>query len=301
MNKINYYHSLIFFNLCILLSAFEFLRDNSLLILCLFLILSLGISHGALDHIKGKKLLKLLNYKSTLIFYILYILIGISIILLWLLFSKILLLIFLIVASYHFGKEDSEFINNRSDHDLIYLFKGSLVITAPLLLHKTETLNIFNNLNVDISQSLLISNEFLCVFIAASLFANIIISLNKKIDIKSLLLMDFISILLLNYFLNPILAFTIYFCFLHSIRHSFKLSKELNKKNFIKGFKKFLIKAMPLTILTAFLFLISLFFLNNYYFLDNAISKVIFIGLASLTFPHILLEYFLEKNEKHRN
>jgi len=114
-------------------------------------------------------------------------------------------------------------------------------------------------------------------------------------------LMDFISILLLNYFLNPILAFTIYFCFLHSIRHSFKLSKELNKKNFIKGFKKFLIKAMPLTILTAFLFLISLFFLNNYYFLDNAISKVIFIGLASLTFPHILLEYFLEKNEKQRN
>jgi len=175
------------------------------------------------------------------------------------------------------------------------------VITAPLLFHKTETLNIFNNLNFDISQSLLISNEFLYVFIALSFFANIIISLNKQIDIKSLLLMDFISILLINYFLNPILAFTIYFCFLHSIRHSFKLSNELNKKNFIKGFKEFLVKAMPLTILTAILFLISLFFLNNYYFLDNAISKVIFIGLASLTFPHILLEYFLEKNEKQRN
>ena len=33
------------------------------------------------------------------------------------------------------------------------------------------------------------------------------------------------------------------------------------------------------------------------YFLDSAISKVIFIGLASLTFPHILLEYLIEKNE----
>ena len=301
MNKINYYHSLIFFNLCILLSAFEFLRDNSLLILSLFLILSLGISHGALDHIKGKKLLKLLNYKSTSTFYILYVLVGLSVILLWLLFSKILLLIFLIVASYHFGKEDSEFINSKSNLELVYFFKGSLVITAPLLFHKTETLNIFNNLNFDISQSLLISNEFLYVFIALSFFANIIISLNKQIDIKSLLLMDFISVLLINYFLNPILAFTIYFCFLHSIRHSFKLSNELNKKNFVKGFKEFLVKAMPLTILTAILFLISLFFLNNYYFLDNAISKVIFIGLASLTFPHILLEYFLEKNEKQRN
>lgn len=301
MNKINYYHSLIFFNLCILLSAFEFLRDNSLIIICLFLILSLGISHGALDHIKGKKLLKLLNYKSTSIFYISYILIGISIILLWLLFSTIVLLIFLIVASYHFGKEDSEFINGKSNLDLIYFFKGSLVITAPLLLHKTETLNIFTNLNFDISQSLFIMNEFLYVFIAISLFANIIISLNKQIDIKSLLLMDFISILLLNYFLSPILAFTIYFCFLHSIRHSFKLSNELNKKNFIKGFKEFLIKAMPLTILTAVLFLISLFYLNNYYLFDNATSKVIFIGLASLTFPHILLEYLIEKNEKQRN
>ncbi len=301
MNKINYYHSLIFFNLCIFLSAFEFLRDNNLFILCLFLILSLGISHGALDHIKGKKLLKLLNYKSISTFYILYVLVGLSVILLWLLFSKILLLIFLIVASYHFGKEDSEFLNNKSNFDLIYFFKGTLVITAPLLFHKTETLNIFNNLNFDISQSLFISNEFLYVFITISLFANIIISLKKNIDIKSLLLMDFISILLINFFLNPILAFSIYFCFLHSIRHSFKLSNELNKKNFIKGFKEFLIKAMPLTILTAILFLVSLFFLNNYYFLDNAISKVIFIGLASLTFPHILLEYFLEKNEKQRN
>jgi len=298
MNKINYYHSLIFFNLCIILSAIEFLRENSFLILCLFLILSLGISHGALDNIKGKKLLKLLNYKSTSIFYILYIFIGICIILLWILYSKILLLIFLIVASYHFGKEDSEFINSKSNLDLIYFFKGSLVITAPLLFHKTETLNIFYNLNFDISQSLFISNEFLYVFIAISLFTNIIISLNKQIDIKSLLLMDFMSILLLNYFLNPILAFTIYFCFLHSIRHSFKLSNELNKKNFIKGFKEFLIKAMPLTILTAFLFIISLFFLNNNYSLDNTISKVIFIGLASLTFPHILLEYLIEKNEK---
>ena len=298
MNKINFYHSLIFFKLCIFLCAFEFLRDNSLIILSLFLILSLGISHGALDHIKGRKLLKLLNYKSSSIFYILYILSGLSIIVLWLLFSKILLLIFLIVASYHFGKEDSEFINSKSNLDLIYFFKGSLVITAPLLFHRTETLNIFNNLNFDITQNLFISNEFLLIFIATSLFANIVISLNKQIEIKSLLLMDFISIILLNFFLNPILAFTIYFCFLHSIRHSFKLSNELNKKNFIKGFKEFLLKAIPLTTLTAFLFLISLFFLNNYYFLDNAISKVIFIGLASLTFPHILLEYFLEKNEK---
>ena len=295
--KINYYHSLIFFNLCIFLSAFEYLRNNNLLIVSLFLILSLGISHGALDHVKGNKLLRMLKYNSTLTFYIFYILIGLSIILLWLLFPKIVLFVFLIVASFHFGKEDSEFMNYKPNQDLVYFFKGSLVISAPLLFHKTETLEIFNNLNFDISQNLLISNEFLYFFITISFFANILISLNKQIDIKSILMMDFISILLLNYFLNPILAFTIYFCFLHSIRHSFKLSNELNKNNFLKGFKAFIIKAMPLTILTGVLFIISLLYLKNYYFLDSAISKVIFIGLASLTFPHILLEYLIEKYE----
>ena len=297
MNKISFYHSLIFFNLCIFLSAFEYLRDNRLLILSIFLILSLGISHGALDHLKGQKLIKLLKYKSIISFYILYIFIGFSIIILWFLFPKFLLLTFLIVASFHFGKEDSEFIHYKQNQDLVYFFKGSIVITAPLLFHKDETLEIFNYLNFDISQNLLISNEFLYLIIIISFFANIYISLNKHIDIKSLLIMDFVSILLLNYFLSPILAFTIYFCFLHSVRHSFKLSNELNKKNFFKGFKAFTIKALPLTILTAVLFLVSLLFLSNYYFLDSAISKVIFIGLASLTFPHILLEYLIEKNE----
>ena len=45
-------------------------------------------------------------------------------------------------------------------------------------------------------------------------------------------------------------------------------------------------------------YLASIYSLNNFFELNNAIYKVIFIGLASLTFPHILLEYLIEKNEK---
>ena len=298
MSKINYYHSLIFFNLCIFLSAFEFLRNDDPLIVCLFLILSLGISHGALDHLKGTKLLKIYNYRSTLLFYVSYIFVGLSVIIFWLIFPKLILILFLIVASYHFGKEDSEFINSSSNFELIYFFKGCVIIVAPLIFHKFETLAIFEYLNFEISESFLITNFFLWSILILSFIANILISLNKNFEIKSLLLMDYISILILNFFLNPLLAFTIYFCFLHSARHSFKLSNELNNKSLIEGFKKFTLKAIPLTILTAILFVISLIILKNYYVLDNAVSKIIFIGLASLTFPHILLEYLLEKNEK---
>ena len=297
MIKINFYHSLIFFNLCIFLSGIEYLREGSFLIISLFLILTIGISHGSLDHIKGKKLIKYFGYKSMGIFYLSYLLIGAVIILTWLIFPKSLLFIFLIIAAFHFGKEDSEFINQRKNFELIYLLKGSLIITSPLFFHKEETLTIFEILNFYISNNLIISNEILFIFILLSLISGIILSLNKSIEVKSLLLMDYLSILILNYFLNPIIAFTIYFCFLHSIRHSISLIREINK-NLTKGLPIFVKKALPLTILTIFGYVVSISILNNYNEFNETIYRVIFIGLASLTFPHILLEYLIEKNEQ---
>ena len=297
MIKINYYHSLIFFNFCIFLSAFDYLRNNSLLLVSLLFILSIGISHGSLDHIKGKKLLKILGFKSSVVFYFGYIFVGLTTIIIWLLFPKLLLFLFLLIAAFHFGKEDSEFLNKRKNFELIYFFKGSLIIVAPLLFHKNETLSIFKSLNFDITTSFLINNEILYFFILLSFISNIFLSLNKSFDAKSLLFMDFLSILILNYFLNPVLAFTFYFCFLHSIRHSISLIKKINT-NLKKGFPIFIKKALPLTILTIFGYIFALYILNNYNELNESIYKVIFIGLASLTFPHILLEYLIEKNEQ---
>ena len=299
INKINFNHSLIFFNLCIIISGIEFLRNKNLTLICLFLILVIGISHGSLDNIKGKKILKYFKINSISVFYIGYIIISLAIILFWLLFPKTLLLIFLIIASYHFGKEDVDFMFNKKklQNELLYFFKGLAVISSPLLFHKNETAEIFQYLNFDISESILIDNNFLYLLLALSLIASFILSLNKNFEFKSLLIMDYISILIINFFLNPILAFTIYFCFLHSIRHSISLIFELNK-NINKGLVSFIKKAIPLTLLTTVAYLISLFYLNNYYELDEAVYKVIFIGLASLTFPHILLEYLIEKNEK---
>ena len=297
MIRINFYHSLIFFNFCVFLSGIDYLREGSFLIISLFLILSIGISHGSLDNIKGKKLIKYLGYRSMSVFYLSYLLIVAVTILIWLIFPKLLLFLFLIIAAYHFGKEDSEFINQKKNFELIYFLKGSLIITSPLFFHKEETLAIFETLNFNISNNLIISDEILFILILLSLFSGIILSFKKSIEVKSLLLMDYLSIIILNYFLNPIIAFTIYFCFLHSIRHSISLIRELNK-NLIKGLPLFIKKALPLTILTIFGYVISISILNNYNEFNEAIYRVIFIGLASLTFPHILLEYLIEKNEQ---
>ena len=156
---------------------------------------------------------------------------------------------------------------------------------------------IFKTLNFYFFEFAIFSDQFLIAFLCLGFLSSIYISNKKNIDLKAIMIMDFLSLIILNFFLTPILAFTLYFFFLHSVRHSITLVFELDK-SFKIGFKKFVSKAIPLTLVTGIMFLIAIYFLNNFYTLDEAIYKVIFIGLASLTFPHILLEYLLEKNEK---
>jgi Brp/Blh family beta-carotene 15,15'-monooxygenase len=300
--KINKEYSLFlfFFNLFVLFTVSEVLKTKEIIvpyktIICFFLISIIGVSHGSLDHIKGYSLMKFYKINNRYLFYPIYIFCCLLVIFFWKMFPFISLILFLLVASYHFGKEDScvgsvikkKFIN------ILYLLKGLLVVIAPLLFHTEKTLQIFQILNVNL---ILPHENYLLVLLLISFIANWIIMNASNNGV--FFLADWLTILTLNIFFSPLVAFTIYFCFLHSVRHSFGLIYEMNKKNFKAGLNKFLKKALPLTMATAVLFILSVYILTNYYVLDDAILKVIFIGLASLTFPHILLEYLIEKNEK---
>ena len=132
MERINFNHSVIFFNFCILISPIYIILNIEPIILCLFLILILGISHGALDNIKGKKLFNLFGFKSIVHFYLIYILISFLIVICWLVFPNTVLFLFLIVASYHFGKEDT-----------VFSFKKKFLISECLFFFK----RIFSNHN----------------------------------------------------------------------------------------------------------------------------------------------------------
>ena len=307
IKKINLNHSFIFFLFCNIISliVLKFINFNISSLICLFLILIIGVSHGSLDHEKGKKLFKILNIKSISFFYLFYVLISILVISIWIIIPSSSLIIFLAVASYHFGKEDTQFLISENSYfnKLLFFFKGLLIILAPMFFHFNETISIFKLLLVDneifySTLAFIEVNKILHLLIILSTFSSIYLFFNKFEIKKFTIFLDYFSILILNYYLDPLVAFTFYFCFLHSIRHSITLINEIDNQNFTNGVKVFTKKALPLTILTAIFCLIGLYLLNNSYDLNSSILKLIFIGLASLTFPHILLEYFLEKNEK---
>ena len=307
IKKINLTHSFIFFLFSNIFSViiFKFNNFNISPLICLLLILTIGVSHGSLDHVKGKKLFNILNISKISIFYFSYILIAILVIIIWIKIPFISLMCFLLVASYHFGKEDTQFLMNENSYfnQLLFFLKGLLIIAAPMFFHFDETIIIFKLLLVD-NEIFYSTLEFIEVYkilpiaIILSSLSSICLFLRKFEIKKFIVFLDYFSILVLNYYLTPLVAFTIYFCFLHSIRHSITLIYEIDKNDFKNGLKIFGQKALPLTVLTAIFCLIGLYLLNNNYDFNSSILKIIFIGLASLTFPHILLEYFLEKNEK---
>jgi len=307
IKKINLNHSFIFFLFCNIFSIIVF-KINSFTIsplICLFFILIIGVSHGSLDNLKGRKLFQIYGINNFLIFYLSYILISIIIIILWIIAPSLSLVTFLIIASHHFGKEDSQFLitENSFFNQLLFFLKGSLIIFAPIYFHFDETISIFKLLLVENESfyeflNIIETNKILLYGIILSTFSSIIL-FAKNFELKKItFFLDYFSILIINYCFSPLMAFTIYFCFLHSVRHSISLMYELDKDNLTNGFKIFIRKALPLTILTAAFCFFGLYLLNNTYNFDSSILKIIFIGLASLTFPHILLEYLIEKNEK---
>src|SRR5210317_1299764 len=270
IKRINLNHSFVFFLFCNIISLITFKAKNFSIspLICLFLILVIGVSHGSLDHIKGKRLLKIFDIKNVLFFYVSYILLAIFIILIWVLLPAISLLLFLVVASYHFGKEDTQFLttNNNLINQILFFSKGSLIILAPMFFHFNETVTIYKFLLIEDEAFYTIldyieTNKILLIGIVLSTLSNVLLFI-KEFEIKKFVIDNF---------------------------------------DFNSCLIKFLKKALPLTILTAIFCLISFFFLNNIYDLNSSILKVIFIGLASLTFPHILLEYLLEKYEKQNN
>ena len=307
IKKITLNHSFIFFLFCNIFSIFVFKNTYFTIspLICLFLILIIGVCHGSLDNLKGRKLFKIFGINNFFIFYLSYILISTIVIIFWIIIPSLSLVIFLIVASHHFGKEDTQFlaIGNSYYYQLLFFLKGSLIIFAPMYFHFDETISVFKLLLIDNESfykilNVIETNKILLYGVLISTLSSIIL-FTKNFELKKFtIFLDYFSILIINYYFSPLVAFTIYFCFLHSVRHSISLISELDKNDLINGFQIFTKKALPLTILTAIFCFLGLYLLNNTYNFDSSILKIIFIGLASLTFPHILLEYLIEKNEK---
>ena len=85
--ELDRFHSVIFFILTVVLTGSGLFSDiydlpderkitDNYIIICFFLIATVGVSHGALDNLKGAKLLKKFKIKNISIFYLSYLVVA---------------------------------------------------------------------------------------------------------------------------------------------------------------------------------------------------------------------------------
>ena len=119
----------------------------------------------------------------------------------------ITLIVFLSVASFHFGKEDTQFLINKNSNltSILYFFRGLLVIVIPLYFNFDETVTIFKMLLIDNEQfysglSFIEKYKIIEIAISLSALSSIILFLSEFNIKKFAIFLDFFSIIILIYY-----------------------------------------------------------------------------------------------------
>ena len=246
-------------------------KANPILLISFLLISTIGISHGAFD---GKIIWNTGSKRNAFILYFIYLLISLLGLLVWVILPSLGLFVLLTISIIHFGYSDLECIDNKYKY-LKYSWGFSMTF-LPALFHLSDVGEIFFLLTN--SNAIPTSLSFLSYLIFLNLIflsSHILLSLIRTKDKTYFLLMgELIIMIVLAYFLHPLIWFGFYFCFLHGIRalinQNFNFSSDM---------------------LWLILFTAPITFIIIYLNLDLTAEGflIVFPILACLTIAHMLL------------
>ncbi|MDC3089597.1 Brp/Blh family beta-carotene 15,15'-dioxygenase [bacterium] len=253
-------------------------------IISFLLIFFIGLPHGSFDGAIAS-LVGFSNRIKFLQFIFYYLFLFFVVILFWLYFPIIALIIFITMTITHFGICDwTNFKLNKYKYS-VSLTYGMTVIFGIIFFNENQSFLIFEYLTNDniyqlqkyffIPYSLTLLS--IMYFIYLSFFEQ---KLRKGI-------IEILFLLIIFYFFDPLLSFAVYFCFFHTYKHLKHLINHiyLNLTN-----KRFVI--FTTLLFTAISWVGGLgivYYLVQNLSLYESMLKVIFIGLAALTLPHMLL------------
>ena len=249
----------------------------------LSLIFIFGVPHGAFDASIALTLGYYKNLKSKLFFIFTYLLLALAIGLIWYLIPHITLTIFLFVSIIHFGLGDISWSKSYKCWLSAYI-NGGIVIFGISFFHYNEVNSIYqillNSHNTHNLWLILKYGSFLWLILLPFHFY---VNFN---EFKKAYILRIILLFLIIYLTNAIFAFSFYFCFIHSFNHVKRIFPSLRNNLSDKKIRNMF---LFFTFLTWALGFLILTYLNYYSSLDHSIIKVTFIGLAALTFPHMIL------------
>ncbi|MCY7304856.1 MAG: Brp/Blh family beta-carotene 15,15'-dioxygenase [Rhodoferax sp.] len=239
-------------------------------------ILLLGVPHGALDVVFVRQLTRFQSAAGWSLFAIAYLAVAASVVVWWWLAPGSFLMMFLLVSAFHFsGDPDGE------TPVVFRMLYGGAIIFCPLTLHAAEVSQLFASLAGVSAASMIVAALQWAAWpwvVAAGVAA---IAAAKREPTRSI---ELLSVTALLSFAPPLIGFTIFFCAMHSARHVLRTRVYSNAGTF----RHLLCIAAGPMLATAAGVAIA-WWLSGGKPLDTRLAQLVFVGLAALTVPHMMV------------
>ena len=239
-------------------------------------ILLLGVPHGALDVVFVRQLTGIQSAAGWSLFTIAYLAAAALVVLLWWVAPGTFLAMFLLVSAFHFsGDPDGE---TPAAFRMLY---GGAIILCPLSLHAAEVSQLFAALTgVPAAQMVVAALQWAAwPWVAAIGLAAIAGA--KRDAARSIELVSVTALLTLA---PPLVGFTIFFCGMHSARHVLR-TRDYSSAGTLRHLLR--IAAWPMLLTVAGVAVA--WWLSEGKPPDMRRVQVLFVGLAALTVPHMIV------------
>ena len=253
----------------------------------------LGMPHGALDVYILKQLLQ--TKKALLVGLLIYIGFSLPILFVWPLYPTACFLFFMTYSLLHFTDSDMQDSTSPLKLKVIeFLARVSLPFSLPFMFHESETLKLVSWIHPDVNL-VQVKGTFVVLGSVSLVFVGVhtilgFIRFFKNLKEADITFFEPLVVSFLFISINPLYAFGIYFCFIHSIKHVVNVLLTVKIPS-------------PATILPYWLVPLAgipiLFYLNslNQEVLGQRVFQYIIIVLSSLALPHaILIRYGKSKH-----
>lgn len=286
-----------------LFSSSEFISLDSQLIVAGIFIFSVGIPHGAIDHIIFFEENRAV---STFQFYFFYFSLMAGYVLAWLVLPLWSFIFFLLVSAFHFGQSQFSDIQSVSKMSLwVSNLTWGLSVLSSLIYYRANELSILFSQYSDLEILQIALNEnFHSILLAVSsllFFMALCYWLWEKAISAQRFFMEIflLGLIHLSFFTLPvIIGFTLYFSTLHSARVLVEEFNYLKKRKRVFSFQKFVWMLLPYS----FLSIIGggLLLLLSYWDWISVSSILLGLILISIiTLPHsIVMDGFYGKMNK---
>lgn len=240
------------------------------------LVVVFGLPHGALDPWLAQRAGLVHNRQQAVAFNAAYLAVAVVVVLLWMWLPVFSLAMFLAISAWHFSGDWTSDLGR-----LPRLFVGSLLLLMPIGFHTDNVAMLFAHLSGDGGAELAHTLALPVWFLAVSMATLILAALLQK---RRLAALEFASLLVLAYVAEPLVYFALYFCALHSLRHLAGLFRQAPAAEQGRLWRMTAVYTVATVVLAG-----VLWWLWSDLPADTLVLKLVFIGLAAVTVPHMLL------------